>query len=266
MAVEAGPGTTLDGAVAIAVEGANGVRRERVGWVAALTGEVEQKDVLLDRLVPFVDAEQAQVAALFEVHGDHQVALALLADKLAGRAIVRFRRRSAIVAAGRRLVQRDGLTVELHVDVAFALCSQAFEAGVYDEVALIRVRACWVTVRACSGSRGTNGPDVGVREVVLRGVVAGIPVPGRDQVVVLVGPREDRVVFLAGLGEVVHEEGRGLAAKQVNDVPVGVEDGSPVRPIGGVAVFNDIPFELEDVVVMNGRAAANIDSEPGSYG
>ena len=54
VAVIAGPGTAIDRAGA--VEGADGVRRERVGGIAALAGNIEHEDVLLDRLVPFEDA------------------------------------------------------------------------------------------------------------------------------------------------------------------------------------------------------------------
>ena len=104
-----------------------GVRRQSVGWGRLLAGEVGPGPAIdvssvvepADRVrsvaapacdlslqnepaaVPCEDAQQAQGATPHEVHGNQKVARRLLADKLAGRAIVRERRRSAVVTAGR---------------------------------------------------------------------------------------------------------------------------------------------------------------------
>ena len=111
-----------------------------------------------------------------------------------------------------------------------------------------------------------EGVGVDVGQVILRGISAlRVPVPVSDEVDVLVVYGECCVIDTGTGVQLVSAEGRGLAAEQASHASIGVEDGTPVRPIRGVAVFNDVPFELEDVVVVNGSAAANIHSEPGSY-
>ncbi len=123
--------------------------------------------------------------------------------------------------------------------MAVAVGGEALEPGVDDKVA----------------SRVPDAVDVDVGKVVLGRVVAGVPVPGGDQVVVLVGLREDRVIHEVALGEVVHEKGGGFATEEIDDISVGVEDGAPIRAVGRITVLDDVPLQLEQVVVVDGEAA-----------